>query len=463
METSTEHTYIAIDLKSFYASIECVARGLDPLTTNLVVADERRTDKTICLAVSPALKAWGIPGRARLFEVEQAVKRVRQETGRQIDYLIAPPRMEKYIDVSADIYAIYLNYVSAEDIHVYSIDECFIDVTQYLGLYHKTAYELARDMIYDVLRQTGITATAGIGTNLYLCKIAMDIWAKHVPADEAGVRIAQLSEMTYRRLLWDHQPITDFWRVGRGIAKQLESIGIRTMGDIARMSIQDEEILYQMFGIDAELLIDHAWGYESCTMQDIKKYEPKTNSFSSGQVLKCPYDTQKARIVVQEMVDLMVLDMVDQHLATDSLTLTIGYDRCNVDQGNYRGEIKEDRYGRSVPKSAHGTANLGTPSNSTKKIMGAVLGLYDRIISPELFVRRITLNANRLVEEGYVQLDLFTDPEEIAKERKLQEAMLHIKKKYGKNAVLRGTDLEEGATMRERNTQIGGHNSKAPI
>lgn len=453
----TEHVYIAIDLKSFYASIECVARGLDPLTTNLVVADASRTEKTICLAVSPALKALGIPGRARLFEVEQVVKRIRQQTGREIEYLIAPPRMEKYISVSADIYEIYLRYISAEDIHVYSIDECLMDVSQYLALYHKTAYELARDMIYDVLGQTGITATAGIGSNLYLCKIAMDIWAKHVPADDAGVRIAQLNEQDYRRLLWDHQPITDFWRVGRGIARQLAGIGIRTMGELARMSVQDEEVLYRMFGIDAELLIDHAWGYEPCTMQDIKTYEPRTNSFSSGQVLKCPYDKQKARIVVQEMVDLMVLDMVDKRVATDSLTLTVGYDRCNVDEGNYQGEIKEDRYGRTVPKSAHGTANLGAPSNSTKKIMEAVLELYDRIVSKDLFVRRITLNANRLVEEGYVQLDLFTDPEEMAKERKLQEAMLQIKKKYGKNAILKGVDLEEGATMRERNSQIGGH------
>lgn len=453
----TEPVYIAIDLKSFYASIECVARGLDPLTTNLVVADASRTEKTICLAVSPALKALGIPGRARLFEVEQIVKRIRQQTGKQIEYLIAPPRMERYIAASADIYEIYLHYISAEDIHVYSIDECLMDVSQYLALYHKTAYELARDMIYDVLGQTGVTATAGIGSNLYLCKIAMDIWAKHVSADEAGVRIAQLDEQNYRRLLWDHQPLTDFWRIGNGIARQLAGIGIRTMGEIARMSVQDEEVLYRMFGIDAELLIDHAWGYEPCTMRDIKTYVPKTNSFSSGQVLKCPYEKQKARIVVQEMIDLMVLEMVDKRMATDSLTLTIGYDRCNVGQGNYQGEIKQDRYGRSLPKSAHGTANLGAPSNSTRKIMDAVLELYDRIVSPDLFIRRITLNANHLVEEGYMQLDLFTDPEEMAKERKLQEAMLQIKKKYGKNAILKGVDLEEGATMRERNEQIGGH------
>lgn len=457
MERSTENVYIAIDLKSFYASMECVSRGLDPLTTNLVVADASRTDKTICLAVSPSLKAWGVPGRPRLFEVDQILDRIRQQTGKQIEYLIAPPRMETYMDVSADIYAIYLKYVSAEDIHVYSIDECFIDVSRYLGLYGKTAYELARDMIYDVLGQTGITATAGIGSNLYLCKIAMDIWAKHVPADEAGVRIAQLTEKDYRRLLWDHQPITDFWRVGSGIARQLAGIGIQTMGDLARMSAQDEDVLYRMFGIDAELLIDHAWGYEPCTMHDIKTYQPKTNSFSSGQVLQCPYEKQKARIVVQEMVEMMVLEMVDERVATDSLTLTVGYDRCNVDQGKYQGEVKIDRYGRTVPKSAHGTAALDSPSNSTRKITHAVLELYDRIVSSELFVRRITLSANRLVEEGYVQLDLFTDPEEMKKERKLQEAMLHIKKKYGKNSIIKASDLQEGATLQERNRQVGGH------
>lgn len=457
MRGRAEHVYIAIDLKSFYASIECVARGLDPLTTNLVVADASRTEKTICLAVSPALKALGIPGRARLFEVEQTLKRIRQQTGRQIEYLIAPPRMETYIDVSADIYAIYLNYVSAEDIHVYSIDECFMDVTRYLGLYQKTAYELARDMIYDVLGQTGITATAGIGTNLYLCKIAMDIWAKHVPADEAGVRIAQLNEEEYRKLLWGHEPITDFWRVGNGTARQLAGIGIQTMGDLARMSVQDEDVLYRLFGIDAELLIDHAWGYEPCTMHDIKTYQPKTNSFSSGQVLQYPYEKQKARIVVQEMVEMLVLEMVDQHVATDSMTLTVGYDRCNVDQGRYRGEVKADRYGRTVPKSAHGTAALDSPSNSTKKITASVLELYDRIVPPELYVRRITLSANRLVEEGYLQLDLFTDPVEAEKERKLQEAMLQIKKKYGKNSIIKASDLQEGATLRERNRQVGGH------
>lgn len=451
------HVYIAIDLKSFYASAECVARGLDPLTTNLVVADPSRTDKTICLAVSPSLKALGISGRPRLFEVEQRVKEVRQQTGKELEYLVAPPRMAKYIDISADIYGIYLDYVSAEDIHVYSIDECFIDVTHYLELYRKTAYELASEMIHDVLERTGITATAGIGTNLYLCKIAMDIVAKHVQADARGVCIAELDEMSYRRLLWDHKPITDFWRVGSGIARRLAKAGMQTMGDIARMSVQDEEVLYQMLGIDAELLIDHAWGYEPCTMQDIKAYRPQTNSISSGQVLACPYDTRKARIVVQEMVDLLVLDLVDKQMVTDSLTLSVGYDRQSIEQGNYQGEIKWDRYGRAVPKSAHGTVNLGTASNSTKKIMDAILELYDRIVSPELSVRRITLGANHLVEEGYEQLDLFTDPETRTKERKLQEAMLHIKKKYGKNAILKGIDLEEGATTRQRNAQIGGH------
>ncbi len=453
----TEHVYIAIDLKSFYASAECVARGLDPLTTNLVVADPSRTEKTICLAVSPSLKALGISGRPRLFEVEQRVREVRQQTGREIEYLVAPPRMAKYIDISAGIYAIYLNYISEEDIHVYSIDECFIDVTHYLGLYHKTAYELASEMIHAVLDQTGITATAGIGTNLYLCKIAMDIVAKHVQADAEGVCIAELDEMSYRRLLWDHRPITDFWRIGEGTARRLEKLGIQTMGEVARISLQDEKVLYQMFGIDAELLIDHAWGYETCTMQDIKAYQPQSNSLSSGQVLPYPYDTAKARMVVQEMTDLLVLDLVDKGMATDRLTLSIGYDRQSMDQSKYRGEIRKDRYGRTVPKSVHGSVNLGMASNSAKKIMNAVLELYDRIVSPELPVRRITLGANHLVEEGYEQLDLFTDPEELTRERKLQEAMLHIKKKYGKNAILKGVDLEEGATTRQRNEQIGGH------
>lgn len=456
-EAKQDHIYIAIDLKSFYASVECIERGLNPLATNLVVADPSRTEKTICLAVSPSLKAYGIPGRARLFEVQQKLKEVKQRTGKEVEYIIAPPQMARYIEVSAEIYATYLKYISPEDIHVYSIDECFMDVTNYLNLYRMSAKELTVKMIHDVYKKTGITATAGIGTNLYLSKVAMDIVAKHVEADASGVRIAELDEVTYRKLLWDHKPLTDFWRIGRGIAKRLENNGLYTMGDIARTSLYQEEQLYRMFGIDAELLIDHAWGYEPCSMEAIKTYRPSTNSISSGQVLHCPYDYQKTRIIVQEMTDLLVLDLVEKGVMTDSLTLTIGYDRGNVDEGNYDGEVTYDRYGRAIPKSVHGTANLGTMSNSTRKIMTAVLELYDNIISRELMTRRVTISANNLVAEGYEQYDLFTDPQEQIKERKIQEAMLNIKKKFGKNAILKGINLEEGATTKERNNQIGGH------
>jgi DNA polymerase V len=455
--TTQEHIYISIDLKSFYASVECIERGLNPMTTNLVVADPTRTEKTICLAVSPALKTYGIPGRARLFEVQQKLKEIKQHTGEEVEYIIAPPQMARYIEVSAEIYATYLKYISPEDIHVYSIDECFMDVTNYLNLYQMSAKELTVKIIHDVLNKTGIIATAGIGTNLYLSKIAMDIVAKHVEADASGVRIAELDELAYRRLLWDHKPITDFWRIGGGIAKRLENSGLHTMGDIARTSLYNDDLLYRMLGIDAELLIDHAWGYEPCSMENIKSYEPSTNSISSGQVLQYPYDFHKARIIVQEMTDLLVLELVEKGVVTDSLTLTIGYDRSSADEGKYKGEITYDRYGRAVPKSAHGTANLGTTSSSTKKIMTAVMELYDRIVSKELMVRRVTLSANHLVEERYEQFDLFTDPVEQAKERKMQEAMLNIKKKFGKNAILKGINLEEGATTKERNNQIGGH------
>ncbi|MCI5855866.1 MAG: DNA methylase [Agathobacter sp.] len=455
--SNTSHTYIAIDLKSFYASVECVSLGLDPLTANLVVADPSRTEKTICLAVSPSLKAFGIPGRARLFEVYQKLNEYKRRTGITVDFTIAPPRMATYIDVSARIYSIYLKYISPDDIHVYSIDECFMDVTHYLELYHMSAQELARTMILDVLSQTGITATAGIGTNLYLSKIAMDIVAKHVAPDASGVRIASLDEMSYRRLLWSHKPLTDFWRIGPGIARRLEQNGMYTLGDIARRSVYDEDSIYRLFGIDAELLIDHAWGYEPCSMKDIKNYRPSTSCVSSGQVLSCPYTTAKARIIVQEMTDLMVLDLVDQKLATDSVTLTIGYDRCTIDEGSYHGSTVTDRYGRKVPLHAHGTASFGSPTNSTQKILTEVLALYDRIVDPSLMVRRVTVNANNLTEEGFEQFDLFTDPVARAKERKLQEAMLSIKKRYGKNAILKGTNLEEGANTIERNNQIGGH------
>lgn len=453
-------TYIAIDLKSFYASIECMERGLDPLTARLVVADPTRTEKTICLAVSPALKVYGISGRARLFEVLQKVKQVEAQTGEEISFHIAPPRMGRYIEVSAEIYEIYLSYISAEDIHVYSIDECFMDVTDYLDLYHMNAHDLAMTMIRDVLEHTGITATAGIGTNLYLCKIAMDVLAKHVQPDKDGVRIASLDEMSYRKYLWDHTPLTDFWRIGQGTVKRLSQCGMYTMGDIARTSIENEDLLYKIFGIDAELLIDHAWGYEPCTMKSIKAFRPQTNSISSGQVLQEPYDFTKTRIVVKEMTDQMVLELVEKKKMTDSVTVTIGFDRVNLEQENttYQGEIHIDRYGRMVPKAAHGTANLGEPTNSTKRIMEQVLSLYDRIVPRDLLSRRITLSANNLSDESeYEQLDLFSDVTSDKKERALQEAMLSIKKKYGKNAILKGTNLEEGATARDRNQQIGGH------
>lgn len=451
--------YIAIDLKSFYASVECVERGLDPLKAKLVVADPTRTDKTICLAVSPALKAYGIPGRIRLFEVKQKLKIIEERTGEKIDFEIAPPQMAHYIKISSEIYEVYLKYVSPEDIHVYSIDECFIDVTHYLELYHMTPKQLATAMIHDVLDKTGITATAGIGTNLYLAKISMDIVAKHVSADEYGVRIASLDEMTYRKLLWGHRPITDFWRVGNGIAKRLEKIGLYTMGDVARASIYEEDVLYKEFGIDAELLIDHAWGFEPCTIKQIKNYKPTINSISSGQVLHTPYDIDKARLIVKEMTDSLVLDLVEKGLSTDSVTLTVGYERIEETTlgGKYNGKVAVDRYGRIIPKSAHGTANLRGHTSSTSKIMDGVLKLYDKIIDNNLQVRRITICANNVTNQGYEQLDLFSNTEQNEKEKKIQEAMLSIKKKYGKNSILKGMNLEEGATERMRNEQIGGH------
>ena len=497
-------TYIAIDLKSFYASVECMERGLDPLTTNLVVADVSRTEKTICLAVSPSLKAYGIPGRARLFEVIQRVKEVNAERrrkaggkltekscdanelsadpAREIGYLIAPPQMAKYIQISTQVYHVYLKYIAPEDIHVYSIDEVMMDVTNYLQTYHMTARELAKAMIADVLRTTGITATAGIGTNLYLCKVAMDIMAKHVQPDEDGVRIAGLDEMSYREQLWEHRPLTDFWRVGRGYAKKLEAIGIYTMGDIARCSIgkpseyYNEELLYQMFGINAELLIDHAWGWEPCRMEDIKAYRPETNSICSGQVLQCPYSCKKARLVVREMAEAIALDLLEKKLVTDQLTLTVGYDIENTAGGSYHGEVVTDRYGRKIPKHAHGTVNLPRKTSSARSITDAVLDVYDAKVNAKLSVRRLTIAANRLVSEDAiqqeadapVQFNLFDNIEaqeqrlqeeksRLERERKIQEAMLGIKKKFGKNAILNGGSYLEGATARERNKQIGGH------
>lgn len=500
--------YLCIDLKSFYASVECIERGLDPMTTNLVVADASRTAKTICLAVSPALKSYGIPGRARLFEVIQKVKqanaiRLQKAPGQrftgssynaqelaenpslQLDYIAAPPRMAHYIEHSTRIYNIYLKYIATEDIHVYSIDEVFIDLTTYLDSAGLTPHEFAMKMIRDVYQTTGITATAGIGTNMYLSKIAMDIVAKHIPADKDGVRIAELDEMSYRRQLWDHRPLTDFWRVGRGYAKKLEENGLFTMGDIALCSVgnptdfYNEDLLYKLFGVNAELLIDHAWGWEPCTIDKIKEYEPASNSIGSGQVLHCPYDFDKAKLVVREMIDLLVLDLVDKGLVTDQIVLTVGYDIENLTDPKrskaYSGPITVDAYGRKIPKHAHGTANIGRQTSSTKLITEAVMDLYDRIVNPSLLIRRLNISANHVVPEHSVknepqveQLDLFTNYEELKKqreeenaalerERKMQQAVLSIKKKFGKNSILKGMNLQEGATAKDRNQQIGGH------
>ena len=471
--------YLCIDLKSFYASVECVERGLDPLTSNLVVADVTRTQKTICLAVSPALKAYGIPGRPRLFEVEEKLKDVRLRTGKNVRYIAATPRMQLYIDYSARIYAIYLKYVSEEDIHVYSIDEVFIDVTHYLSVSHCTARELAKMIIHDVLANTGITAAAGIGTNLYLAKVAMDIVAKHVKADADGARIAELDEMRYRKLLWDHRPITDFWRVGRGIARRLEKNGMVTMGDVARMSLQGgddnrygENLLYKAFGIDAELLIDHAWGIEPCTMADIKNYRPSTHSISSGQVLPHAYDSVQGRLIVQEMVDLLVYNLIEKGLSASSVTLHISYDKAGLNDHRYSGGVHIDHFGRAVPKPAHGTEQLtdagGRPiySNSIKKIMRAALALYDRIIDKALMLRRVSLTFNDVEgvtgrNAAYRQLSLFEEDsleaEQEKQEERMQQTLLKIKQKYGNNAVFKGMNLQDSATTLERNNQIGGH------
>ncbi|MGN0733648.1 MAG: DNA methylase [Emergencia sp.] len=512
-----ERTYIAIDLKSFYASVECVERGLDPLTTNLVVADGSRTSKTICLAVSPSLKSYGISGRARLFEVVQRVKEVNAVragrapggclTGESFDdvmlksdpklavsYITAPPRMAEYMEYSTRIYGIYLKYIAPEDIHVYSVDEVFIDATDYLNTYRKTAHELAMMMIRDVLEVTGITATAGIGTNMYLCKIAMDIVAKHAEPDKDGVRIAQLDEMTYRRLLWNHRPLTDFWRIGRGTARTLEKNGLYTMGDVARCSVgsksdyYNEDLLYRLFGVNAELLIDHAWGWEPVTIADIRGYKPQSSSISSGQVLMEPYDAEKTRLIVKEMTELLSLDLVRKRLVTDQIVLTVGYDIENLTRpeiaAEYKGPVTVDGYGRKVPKHAHGTGNMKCPTSSTRMIMDTVLELYDRIINPKLLTRRVTIAACNLIPEEEIkgkeqteQLNLFSDfaapdggvdyeqaeqkrqEEEAAleQERRAQQVILDIKQKFGKNAALKGMNLEEGGTTISRNKQIGGH------
>ena len=503
-----QHTYIAIDLKSFYASVECCELGKNPMATHLVVADASRTEKTICLAVSPSLKAYGIPGRARLFEVVQKVKEVNRQrlqkipghkfTGSsadsgelaahpdwKLDYITAPPRMALYLQRSTEIYHIYLKYIAPEDIHVYSIDEVMIDATHYLGTYGMTARELASMMIEEIYKITGMTATAGIGTNLYLCKVAMDIVAKHMPSDEHGARIAELDELSYRKQLWNHKPITDFWRVGRGYAKKLAAYGIYTMGDVARCSIgkesdfYNEDLLYRLFGINAELLIDHAWGWEPVEMSDIKSYKPENNSICSGMVLQCAYTTEQARLVMREMTDLMSLDLVEKGMVTDQIVLTVGYDIENLSRPEirkkYHGPVTTDHYGRKVPKHAHGTANLKEHTASTRLLMAAAEELYDRIVNQDLLVRRITITANHVILESekkekqlFEQLDLFTDygamekqreeeKVELEKEKKMQQAMLSIKKKFGKNAILKGMNLEEGAMARQRNEQIGGH------
>ena len=508
-ETDSGKTYIAIDLKSFYASVECQERGLDPLTTNLVVADESRTEKTICLAVSPSLKSYGISGRARLFEAIQRVKEVNAERlhyapGRQfsgssydntellndpslkLDFIIARPRMARYMEVSTNVFRTYLKYVSADDIHVYSVDEVFIDATDYLKMYSLSAHDFAMKMIRDVLANTGITATAGIGTNMYLCKIAMDVVAKKMPADEDGVRIASLDERSYREQIWDHRPITDLWRIGRGYAGKLARYGMYTMGDVARCSLGkkndylNEELLYRLFGVNAELLIDHAWGYESCTIADIKSYVPRNNSLSSGQVLAEPYDFSKARIVCREMADSLVLDMVDKGLVCDQMVLTVCYDISNVTDESrargYKGQYTTDYYGRTVPREAHGSKNAGEFTSSGKILTDLIMQLYDENVDRNLLIRRIYVVANHVkpeseadkTEEKYEQLDLFTDYESLERERagkkaerdrekRRQQAVLEIRKKYGKNAILKGTNLQEGATAIERNSQVGGH------
>ena len=494
--------YLCIDLKSFYASVECVERNLDPLTTNLIVADSSRTNKTICLAVTPSLKQLGVSSRPRLFEVEKTIKDINKERKKKIkykdfskksfyineiltdpftevDYLIAPPRMAHYIKYSAKIYSVYLKYIAPEDIHIYSIDEVFIDITKYLKMYNKTPHDLAMMIIKDVLKETKITATVGIGTNMYLAKVAMDIVAKKMPPDEDGVRVAELNEMSYRYKLWDHTPLTDFWRVGKGISNKLNFLGLYTMGDVARCSLEDEDILYKIFGINAELLIDHAWGFENCTMNHVKNYSPVGRSVGTGQVLHCSYEFDKARLILKEMADSLSMDLLDKKLLTKQLVITIGYDFENLNNpliaNKYNGEITEDYLGRTIPKHAHGTINLKDYTCSTEQIVNGCVDKFNEIVDPDLLIRRVNISATHIINEQmymrkneYEQLDLFTNYEEVdkirkqeskkaEKEKRAQQAMLNIKKKYGKNAVIKGMNLEEGATMKDRNNQIGGH------
>lgn len=456
-------TFIAIDLKSFFASVECVERGLDPLTTRLVVADESRTSKTICLAVTPALKAFGIGGRARLWEVEQRVKEINRGRKEPITFIIAPPRMAYYIEYSTRVYKVYLRYFAPEDIHVYSIDEVFIDATHYLSTYKMNAHDLSRKIIGDVLRETGITATAGIGTNLYLCKVAMDILAKHVEPDEYGVRIAELDEMSYRRKLWDHTPLTDFWRVGRGTAAHLQRLGIQTMGDLARYSLKYQDYLFKEFGVMAEFLIDHAWGYEPCTMQAIKNYKPQTNSLSHGQVFSRPYKFSEARIVAMEVTESLTLDLVQKELVCSQLNLMVCYDTENV--GNsYNGDLEKDYYGRLTPKHTQGVFNFEEPTSSGKLLSDAIKAIFDRSTRRDASIRRIYVVVNKVIPAEQVvghQLSLFDEPSndepKMLKEKDLQESLLAIREKFGKNSILRGISFEEGATAKERNATIGGH------
>lgn len=498
MQDNRQKIYVTIDLKSFYASVECKERGLDPNTTNLVVADRSRTEKTICLAVSPALKSYGISGRARLFEVIQKVKEVnawrrqkvfghkfkgksfnddelRREPSLELDFIAAPPRMSYYMKYSTQIYNVYLKYFSPDDIYVYSIDEVFCDITRYLKTYNMSARDLVTKVIQDVYETTGITATAGIGTNLYLSKIAMDIVAKHIKPNAQGVRIAGLDEMTYRKLLWNHRPLTDFWRVGKGYAKKLERYGMVTMGDVARMSIENEDLLYRLFGVNAELLIDHSWGWECATIESIKAYKPTSSCITSGQVLHCAYDYEKTKLIVKEMTELLSLDLVKKNLITDQIVLTIGYDIENLKDSKrrslYSGETTVDMYGREIPKHAHGTVNIDHKTSSTQILIEAVMKLYKDIVNDKLLIRRINICANNVVAEDssrnkfdYEQLDLFVDQTELKKkrdkekaEKEIQKAMIEIKNKYGKNAIIKGMNLEEGGTTIERNRQIGGH------
>ena len=498
----TEHqTYIAIDLKSFYASVECVERGLNPLDTNLVVADSSRTDKTICLAVSPSLKSYGISGRPRLFEVVQKVEDVNRQrlrhiandstTGKsyiqsellqhpswKLDYIVAKPRMSRYMEVSTKVYEVYLSFFAAEDIHVYSVDEVFIDATQYLNLYKKTAKELTSEVIKCVLDKTGITATAGIGTNIYLSKVAMDIVAKHIPADSNGVRIAELDEMSYRRQLWNHTPLTSFWRVGRGTARTLERYGLDSMGKVARCSLTNEELLYKLFGVHAELLIDHAWGWEPCTIADIKSYHPSSHSLSNGQVLSEPYTKAKAAVVMKEMAETMALQLMRRKLITDQIIIDIGFDRATLqrsdDGDTFAGDISKDRYGRTIPKHVHGSANLQEPTAVAGVIMQTAAELFDKIVRDGMLIRRLNITANHILSENSQpkheakQLELFdaepkqqeaesTFKRDTEKERRVQQTILDIKNSFGKNAILRGLNFRDGATARERNQQIGGH------